>query len=217
MSSVNIDLIFEEVIDALVPFQSSRRDYVTYLSQANRLVHDGDFRGLLDLLDQLQIAPPTAVIPSSVAPVTIEEDESAPSEEELTDSGTEEGEPSEPSDANVTPTTASTHHPRRRRVAHNVRYSAAQKAVLRHHFYVIKDHWPSRYMRTMLGRLMDVPARNIYFWFANERRSQGIGKPAGDVQPVLNPQQERQYLLQYRRDVGQPNVNIPMLPSLTHA
>jgi len=215
MSSVNIDLIFEEVVDALVPFQSNRRDYVTHLAQANRFVQDGDFRGLLDLLDTLQSTPPTAVLPS-VEPV-VDDGSSVPSEEELTDSGSEEGEPAGPSDVNVTPTTASTQRPRRRTVTHNVRYSAAQKAVLRHHFYVVKDHWPSRYMRTMLGALMDVPPRSIYFWFANERRNQSIGKPDVDVQLVLNPQQERQYLLQYRRDVGQPNVNIPILPSLNLA
>lgn len=216
MASINIDLIFEEIVDALVPLQVNRREYVTYLGLANRLTRSNDFSGLLDLLDRLHAMEALPSVPVAV------EDEVPVSEEDLTDSGTEESEATDPQDPSqdlsdiTTPTTDSTRRPRRRNVSHNVRYSAAQKAVLRHHFYVVKDHWPSRYMRTMLGALMDVPPRNIYFWFANERRTQGVAKNADHAQPVLTPQQERQYLLQYRRDVGQPNMIIPLLPSLNH-
>ena len=173
--SINVDLIFDEIVEVLVSWQSLRHDYVTYLSRANRLMRDKDYRGLLDLLDELQEHPQSIV-----------------------QSGSEEDE---------LPVAV----PRpRRRVTKSVRYCATQRAVLRHHFYEVRDHWPSIYMRTMLANLMNVQPRNIYFWFANERRTKNIPKPAADVPPVLTREQEHECLLRYRCEIGRPDLAIPM-------
>jgi hypothetical protein len=185
MALSGAQLIFNEVVQALEPQVQNHVTYVQLLRQAHRLSKENDLTGLLDLLDTLACSPSVVEQPPSDVETVLSA--------ELDD---------------VTPPSTSATAPiRRRGTTTAIRFSRPQREILRHHFYVIKDYWPSLYLRNVLAKMFNVTSRSVYFWFANERRLKNITRV--DTPVLLSHEDERRLLLQYRVQAGRPTMVIP--------
>lgn len=185
-----IQLIFNEIVQALEPHIGDHASYVHRLRDAHRMSKEGNLPGLLDMLDSLLNSSMNSSPPE--APVQLSDPEATDDEDDLDD-------------------LSSYSHPVRRRVSSTaIRYSTPQREILRHHFYVVKDYWPSLYLRKILAKMFNVTPRSIYFWFANERRLKQITQITRVEAPtVLTRDEERRLLLQYRVQAGRPTMVIP--------
>lgn len=200
-----------EAIDAMLSAELDPVQYAERLSEADTLVQQGNYKGLLALFNALRTSrcvqrEPEPKDEPEVQLITVASTDSA-SRVEISD-------PLRPiplrlvnggAVREITPvvqTILQTRSPRRTRV----RFEEAQKRVLQHHFFEEKDYWPSRFMRRKLARLFDMDAAKIYTWFASARAHHRmlVRGDGSEEREKLNVEKEKTLLLMYRGWVNRP-------------
>jgi hypothetical protein len=200
-----------EAIDAMLSAELDPVQYAERLSEADTLVQQGNYKGLLTLFNALRTS-------RCVHREPVHEDE--PDVQLITVASTDFASRVEISDplrpiplrlvnggaareiAPVVQTILQTRSPRRTRV----RFEEEQKRVMQHHFFEEKDYWPSRFMRRKLARLFDMDAAKIYTWFASARAHHRmlVRGNGSEEREKLNVEKEKTLLLMYRGWVNRP-------------